>query len=182
MIASCSTSTSTRPSARFASSARSWVVAIIAARCLLGSDGRRRRRKASAARHLRGRPLGGNHGLDGNRPAPSERSANLLLFAGHGDERPGHSRRRRRAHGRPPSRWVSDTPAEKAACPSLRRRCTTKHRRDDDKGFYSMGRRRHAPTKSFEESFCVTKHFPRTANLYARISRMTFLKRNPLMR
>jgi len=36
---------------------------------------------------------------------------------------------------------------------SPRRRCTTKHRRDDDKGLYSIGRRRHALAKSFEERF-----------------------------
>ena len=57
-----------RPTAKFASSARSWVVAIIAARCLPGSDGRRGRRKACAARHHRGRPLGGNHRPDRQAP------------------------------------------------------------------------------------------------------------------
>ena len=65
---------------------------------------------------------------------------------------------------------------------SPRRRCTTKHRRDDDKELYLIGRRRHALAKSFEERFCGAKHFARTANPYARRSRMTFLNRNPLMR
>jgi hypothetical protein len=59
----------------------------------------------------------------------------------------------RGARGTPPYRWVSDAPANKAAYPVRRRRCTTKHRRDDDKGIYSMSRRRHAPTKSFEQTF-----------------------------
>ena len=92
-------------------------------------------------------------GRIGTSRAASERSANLVVFAAHGDEHPGHVPRRRGAHGRLTFRSVSDASAKKAACPSLRRCCTTKHRRDDDNRLYSMGKRRHALSQSCQVCF-----------------------------